>query len=107
MITLKSELPQDSDGVPGAWSRAAGESQRAVTGGAVRVWEERRDVGNGSKQQRAGLRAFIAGQREDNVVLLPHVEGIVGKWMHWGRMAGGHVVGVVVFLHVFIIRWTQ
>lgn len=89
----------------GSW--AAGENQRAVAGGTVRVWEERRDVGNGRQQQRAGLRAFIVGQRDDNVVLVPHMKGIMGKRMHWGRMAGGQVVRVVVFVQVFITSRTQ
>lgn len=93
----QSELPQDA-GVPGPWPRAARENQRAVTGGAVREREERRDVGDGGQQQRAGLGAFTVGQRDDDVVLVPHVEGVVGKWMHWGGVAGGQVVQLVVFL---------
>lgn len=70
------------------------------------MWKEGGDVGDGSQQQRAALGAFVRRQRDDHVVLVPHVEGIVGEWM-WGRMAGSPQLGVVVLVFVLVTRWTQ
>lgn len=80
VLLSKSQFPRDVD-LP-AQFRAAGEAHRVVTCRAVRVWEERGHVRN---QQRASLEVFFKGQRDDHVVLVPHVEGIVGKLMRLKR----------------------
>lgn len=101
----KSDLPRDAD--LSGWPWADGERQRAVACRAVWVREERGHVGDGGQQHRAGLGAFVVGQRDDHVVLVPHMEGVVGKWVHWRRMAGGRVLRVVVLFLLFIAGRTQ
>lgn len=99
----ESELPRDADLL--GLCRTAGETLR--TGGAVHVWKERRDVGDGSQKQRAVLGAFILRQREDHVVLVPHVESVVGKRVG-RRVTKGHAkLGVGVCALFFISSWTQ
>lgn len=73
----------------------------------VRNWEKGRDVRDGGQQQRAGLWAFLMGQRDDDVVLIPHMESVVSKRMHERKMAGSHVLQVVVLFVFFIRGWTQ
>lgn len=79
------------------------------------MWEEGgdggdgRDVGDGGQQQRAGLGAVVVrrGQRDDYVVLVPHVEGVVGEGMDGRRVAGDHALRVVLRLLVFVASRTQ
>lgn len=71
---------------------------------AVRVREEGGDVGDGGHQHGADLGALVvAGQRDDHVVLVPHVEGVVGERVHQRRVAGGRALRrAAVFLLLFI-----
>jgi len=75
----KSELPRDADLL--GWPGASWEGLRTVFCWGVQVWEERGDVGDGGQQKRASLGAFVLGQRDDYVVLVPHVEGVVADRM--------------------------
>lgn len=85
--------------------RAAGEALRARW--AVRVWEERGDVRDGGQQQRAGQGALILRQRDDHVVLVPHVEGVVGERVGRRVTENQAVLGVGFCALFFIASWTQ
>lgn len=94
---IGSDLPGE-DHVP-VGPRAAGVG-RGVTGGAVGR-EEGGDVGDGGQHQRAGQRALLLGQRDHHVVLVPHVEGIVGKRVRGRMVARGHMLqGFLVLFFV-------
>lgn len=99
MITfsVKSEIPRDP--------RASLEGRR-VTCWAVGVRKEGGDVGNAAQQQRAVLGTLFSGERDDHVVLVPHMEGVVGKWVWW-RVVGGRSLLVAFLFQVFIPSWTQ
>lgn len=73
----------------------------------LRVWEEGGDVGDGGQQQRAGLRALVWRQRDDHVVLVPHVEGVVGEGVHRGGVAEAHQLRVVVHVLLLVACRTQ
>lgn len=88
---------------PGA---AAGVGRGVVTGGAVGHREEGGDVGDGGQQQRAGQGALLLGQRDHHLVLVPHVEGIVGKRVHGRMVAQGHMLQVVLVV-VFVVGRAQ
>lgn len=99
----KSHLPRDVE--PLGCGRAAGEVHGVVTRRAVR--EERGDVGDGSHQQRADLGVLVVGQRDDHVVLVPHVEGVVRERVRWRRVAVGRARRGFVLIHFFVINRTQ
>ena len=99
----KSDLPRDVE--PSGCRRADGEVHRVVTRWAVR--EERGDVGDGSHQQRADLGVLVVGQRDDHVVLVPHMEGVVRKRVRWRRMAEGRALLGFVLVQFFVINRTQ
>lgn len=87
--------------------RAGGEIWRTMTCWAVWVWKEWRHVRDGSQQQWAVLGAFFMGGQGDNhIILVPHVESIMGKWMDWRKMAGSNVLQVGVLVLIFISSWT-
>lgn len=101
--TKKSHLPRDVE--PLGCGRAGGEVHRVVARWAVR--EERGDVGDGSHQQRADLGVLVVGQRDDHVVLVPHVESVVRKRVRRRKVAVGRALRGFVLIHFFIINRTQ
>lgn len=71
-------------------------------------WKKRRDVGNDS-HQRAGQGALVCGSHgNDDVVLVPHVEGIrVGVGGGTGRVQGADCFhSLAIFCH-FIVKRAQ
>lgn len=80
---------------------------RVVTCRTVRNWEEGRDVRDGSQHQWTGLWAFLMGQVDNHIVLIPHMESVMSKRMHKRKMARSHVLQVVVLFLFFIRGWTQ
>lgn len=67
------------------------------------MWgEEGWDVGDGSQQRGAGHWVLLWRQRDDDVVLIPHVESVglrvVEHWGHECRAEAGHVLLFLVIL---------
>lgn len=69
--------------------------------------EEGRDVRDDG-HQRAGQRALLRGVHgDDDVVLVPHVEGVrVGMANGWRHVKGAHAVHLALLYHV-VIHWAQ
>lgn len=93
------------------WSRAGGEiwrmTMKRMTCRAVWEWKERWDIRDGSQQRWAVLGASVMGQGDNHIILVPHVESIMGKWMYWRKMAGRNVLQVGVLVLIFVSSWTQ
>lgn len=69
--------------------------------------EEGGDVLDGSQERGAGLWTVVVGQRDEDFILVPDVEGVVGERHSGRRVSGGDALQIVVLVFVFIIGRTQ